>query len=64
MVTAATKSKTIASQQESYDKPRQCVENQRHDFADKGPYSQGYGLPSDHVGVRELDCKEGRMQKN
>ena len=26
--------------QESYDKPRQCVENQRHYSADKGPYSQ------------------------
>jgi len=56
--------KTIASWQESDDKPRQCVENQRHYFADKGPCSQGYGLPIDHVGVPELDCKEGRMPKN
>ena len=31
----------IASQQESYDKPRQCVEKQRHYSANKGPYSQG-----------------------
>ena len=28
----------------SYDKPRQCVENQRHYFADKGLYSQMYGF--------------------
>ena len=41
--------KTIASWQESYDKPRQCVEKQRHYSADKGPYSQGYGLPSGHI---------------
>ena len=39
----------IASRQESYDKSRQWVEKQRHYSANKGPYSQGYGLPSDHV---------------
>ena len=38
----------IASWQESDDKPRQCVEKQRHHSADKGPYSQGYDLSSDH----------------
>ena len=31
--------KMIASRQESNDKPRQCVEKQRHYSADKGPYS-------------------------
>ena len=25
-----------------YDKPRQHIKNQRHYFADKGPYSQTY----------------------
>ena len=35
----------IASWQESYDKPRQCVGKQRYHFADKGPYSQGYVFP-------------------
>ena len=25
------------------------VEKQRHYFADKGPYSKGYGLPSGHI---------------
>ena len=39
----------FASWQESYDKPRQCIEKQRHYSADKGAYSQGYGLPSGHV---------------
>ena len=54
----------IASQQESYDEPRQCVEKQRYYSADKGQYSQGYGLPSGHVEVWELDHKEGRTSKN
>ena len=53
--------KTIASWQESDDKPRQCVEKQSHYSANKGPYSQGYGLPSGHVQLWELDCKEGRV---
>ena len=26
-----------------------CVEKQRHHSADKGPYSQGYGLPSGYI---------------
>ena len=55
--------KTIASWQESDDKPRQCVEKQRHYSADKGLYSQGHGLPSGHVQLWELDHKEGRMPK-
>ena len=40
------------------------VEKQRHYSADKGPCSQGYGLPSGHVQLWELDHKEGRMPKN
>ena len=38
-----------ASWQESNDKPRQCVEKQRHYSAKKGPYNQDYGLPSGHI---------------
>ena len=33
----------------SDDKCRQCVEKQRHYSADKDLFSQGYGLPTDHV---------------
>ena len=33
----------------SYDKPRQCIKNQRHHFADKDPFSQSYGFSSSHV---------------
>ena len=38
---------------ESYDQPRQHIRKQRHYFANKGPYSQGYGFSSSHV------CREG-----
>ena len=34
------------------------------DIADKDPYSQGCGLPSNHVWLWELDRKEGRAPKN
>ena len=54
----------IASWQESYVKLRQCVEKQRHYSANKCPYSQGYGLPSGHVPLWELNCEEGRVSKN
>ena len=37
---------------------------QRHNFANKGPYSQVYGLSSSHVWLWELDHKEGRTLKN
>ena len=54
----------IASWQKSNDKPRQCVEKQRHYSADKGLCGQGYGLPSGHVYFWELDCKESWEPKN
>ena len=53
----------IASWQESYDKPRQCVEKQRLYSANSDPYSQGYGLPNGHIQLWELNHKEGRMPK-
>ena len=63
-MTIAMKLKTLAPWKESYDKLRQHVKKQRHHFADKGPYSQGYGLSSSHVQMWELDKKEGRELKN
>ena len=54
----------IASWLESDDKPRQCVEKQRQFSANKGPYSQGYGLLSGHAQLWELDHKDGRAPKN
>ena len=37
--------KTLAPWKKSYDKPRQHIKKQRHQFADKGPSSQSYGFP-------------------
>ena len=58
----------IALWQESYDKSSQCVAKQSHHsarlYTDKGPYSQGYGFPSNHIQVLELDTKEGPAPKN
>ena len=54
----------MASWQESNGKPRQCLEKQRHYSANKGPYSQGYGLPSGHIWLWELNCKQGWIPKN
>ena len=36
----------------------------RHYFANKGPFSQGYGFSSSHVWMWELDYKENWVQKN
>ena len=41
-----------------------CIDKERHCSTDKGPYSQSYGLPSGHVWLWELDCKEGRALKS
>ena len=41
-----------------------CVEKQRHYATDKGLCSQGYGLPSCHIRLWQLDRKEGRALEN
>ena len=41
--------KTLAPWKKNYDKPRQCIKKQRHQFANKGLSSQGYGFSSSHV---------------
>ena len=38
---------------------RQCIKEQRHHFANKGPYSQRHDFPGNHVWMWELDYKEG-----
>ena len=49
METAAMKLKDAYSWKESYDQSRQYTKKQRHYFANKGPFSQGYGFSSGHV---------------
>ena len=39
----------------SYDQPRQHIKKQRHYFANKGLYSQGYSFSSSCVWMWELD---------
>ena len=48
----------LAPWKKSYEKPRQHIKKQRHHFADKGLYSQSYGVSSSHVRMWELDYKE------
>ena len=56
--------KTLAPWKESYNKPRQHIKKQRHNFVDKGPYSQSYGFSTGHVWMWELDHKEARALNN
>ena len=54
----------LASWKDSYDKCRQCIEEQRHHFADRGLYSQSCGFSSCPVGMWELDHKQRWGPKN
>ena len=40
------------------------LDKQRHQFANKGPYSQNYSFLSSHVWMWQLDHKEGWVTKN
>ena len=63
MVTAAMELKDTPWK-ESYDQPRQHIQNQRHYFANKGLSSQGYGFSSGHLWMWELDYEESWALKN
>ena len=56
--------KTLAPWKKSYDQPRQHIQNQRLDFASKGPSTESYGFSSSHVWMWELDYKESWVPKN
>ena len=55
MVTAAIQLKDACLLEESYDKHRQHIKKERHDFADTGLYSQSYVFFSSYVWMKELD---------
>ena len=55
--------KMVVSWQECYDKPRLCIEKQRHLSASKSQYSQGYCHLSGHIELWELDHKEAECQR-
>ena len=63
MVTAAMKSEDDCFGRKVMTNLDSVLKTRGINSADKGLYSQGYGLPSGHVWSRELDCKEGRMPK-
>ena len=48
----------------NYDQPRHNVKKQRHCFANKGLFSQGYGFSISHVWMWELNYKERLALKN
>ena len=48
----------------SYDQHRQHIKKQRHYFANKGPFSQGYSLSNSHIRMWEFDYKESWVPKN
>ena len=54
----------LAPWKKSYDKPRQRIKKQRHDFANKGPSSQSCGFSSGHVQIWDLDHNESWGPKN
>ena len=58
---AAMKLKDTCSLEE---KLWQHIKQHRHYFANKGLSSQGYGFPSSHVWMWELDYKENWVPKN
>ena len=53
----------LAPWKKNYGQPRH-IKKQRHFFANKCPYSQGYGFSSGHIWMWELDCEESWVMKN
>ena len=56
--------KTLVPWEESYDRPRQCIEKQRYHFTNRGLYSQSYCFFSSCVQTWELVHNQGWAQKN
>ena len=50
--------KMLTPWKKSCVQPRQHIKKQRYYFANKDLSSQGYGFPSSHVWMWELDCEE------
>ena len=48
---------------DSYDQPRQYIQNQRHCFSNNCPSSRSNGFSSDNVWMWELDCEESWVPK-
>ena len=59
-----TNLKMLTVWKKSYDQTRQHIKKQRHYFANKGQYSQGYEFSTGHMWIWELDHKDGWALKN
>ena len=46
-----------------YGKPRQCIEKQRHYFANKDPFSQSYGFPLVMYGCESWTIKKAECRR-
>ena len=64
MVTAAMKLKDAYSLEGKVMTNLDSLLKSRHYFVNKSPSSQGYGFPSGHVWMWELDCEESWAPKN
>ena len=53
----------LALQKENYDKSRHHIKNQRHHFADKGPYSQAMAFPVVMYGSESWIIKKAECQR-
>ena len=54
----------LSAWKKSYDKPRQCIKNQRHNFANKRLYSQSYGFfPVFVYGCESWTLKKAEHQR-
>ena len=56
--------KALTPWKKSYDQPRKHIKKQRHYFANKGLFSQGYGFSRSHVWMWDLDYKESWEPNN
>ena len=54
----------LAAWKKSNGKPRQCIKNQRHHFADKGPSSQRYGFSIVMYGCESWTIKKAEHWRN
>ena len=52
------KLKDACSLEENLWQPRQCIEKQRHHFANKGAYSQTYNFSSSRVQMKSWTIKK------
>ena len=57
------KSKDACFLEESYEKIRKRIKNQRHHFANRCLYSQSHSFTSNHIWMWELDVKKTECQR-